>query len=421
MRRTAPWPALCLLAATACAVGDATGGRSVSVRDSAGISIAENSGPAVAEAEVVRDLVEEMRIGVVDGDERYLLHDVYALAEDAEGRIYVADNGSRSVRVYASDGTHLRDLGGPGSGPGEFPRMINLVWVDGDTVVAVDWQGRGRVNVYTPDGGLVTSIIPERGGPGDSLPRSMPRVGVPGRWIGSTFGDSTGTLALLADSTFELVTTILRFPIRPRYRSEGAEGSRDWPLFTVEPAMAIGPGPHITLHGGLPYEYRVHDMDGRLARIVRRDWDAVPVTETMEQRYRDLQGRFYDSLASEIGPRAREQQAEAVQRTERQLGLPRPDTVPPLGRLATGRDGSVWVQRRDLGDVALDQYRAMYSFFDNAPADASRWDVFDRDGRFVRAVELPARFLPFVVTLDTATGVYTDELGVQYVIRYRTD
>ena len=63
----------------------------------------------------------ELVIGsVLDGDPAYLFESVRALARDAEGRIYVADSGSRTVRVFDDGGTHVYSFGGRGEGPGEF-------------------------------------------------------------------------------------------------------------------------------------------------------------------------------------------------------------------------------------------------------------------------------------------------------------
>ena len=63
----------------------------------------------------------ELVIGaVLEGDPAYLFESVRALARDAEGRIYVADSGSRTVRVFDDGGTHVYSFGGRGEGPGEF-------------------------------------------------------------------------------------------------------------------------------------------------------------------------------------------------------------------------------------------------------------------------------------------------------------
>jgi hypothetical protein len=88
--------------------------------------------------------------------------------------------------------------------------------------------------------------------------------------------------------------------------------------------------------------------------------------------------------------------------------------------MAAGHDGSVWVERRDLGDVAVDQFRSMYGgLFDDGRPVPTLWDVFDGEGRYLGRVELPPRFRAFATTASTVTGVVRDDLDVEYVVRYR--
>ena len=69
----------------------------------------------------------ELAIGaILEGDPAYLFEDVRALARDAEGLIYVADSGSRTVRVFDHRGTHLYSFGGRGGGPWRIPDIAPL-------------------------------------------------------------------------------------------------------------------------------------------------------------------------------------------------------------------------------------------------------------------------------------------------------
>lgn len=96
--------------------------------------------PLVAGQEpLLRGEVDWVVGGVLDGDPAYLFDDVEALAQDAEGRVYVADSGSRTVRVFEHRGSHLYSIGGPGEGPGEF-RISRLCGL------AFDLDGRLWVN-----------------------------------------------------------------------------------------------------------------------------------------------------------------------------------------------------------------------------------------------------------------------------------
>ena len=47
------------------------------------------------------------------------------------------------------------------------------------------------------------------------------------------------------------------------------------------------------------------------------------------------------------------------------------------------------------------------------------WDVFDLDGHYLGAVEMPERFDPMLFTAEEICGVWRDELDVRYVMVLR--
>lgn len=65
-------------------------------------------------------LVEELRLGQVEGTGPEVFGDVHDVAVDEKGHIYVLDYGSKEVRVFDRDGRHLRNMARDGGGPGEF-------------------------------------------------------------------------------------------------------------------------------------------------------------------------------------------------------------------------------------------------------------------------------------------------------------
>lgn len=65
-------------------------------------------------------LVEELRLGQIDGTGPEVFGDVHDVAVDEKGHIYVLDYGSKEVRVFDREGRHLRNMARDGEGPGEF-------------------------------------------------------------------------------------------------------------------------------------------------------------------------------------------------------------------------------------------------------------------------------------------------------------
>ena len=109
-----------------------------------------SSGPPVLPVE------EEVRIGNLDED-FYFLTSVGDLAVTPDSQVLVLQQQERLIKVFDWDGRYLRQIGGPGSGPGEFvnPEAIGLMgdslWVrDGGTnaIHFLDLSGRESRRVY---------------------------------------------------------------------------------------------------------------------------------------------------------------------------------------------------------------------------------------------------------------------------------
>jgi hypothetical protein len=162
------------------------------------------------------------------------------------------------------------------------------------------------------------------------------------------------------------------------------------------------------------YRIDVFAPSGQLVRRIERDFEPVAVfprdVETLLDFVdgvlaRDSVLRTYSSyLATNIAARA-----------ERGYG----DALPPLGKILVGRNGSFWVERIDAPPPGLGD-------LDRLPARQplplpTRWDRFDREGRFLATVETPPRFYGMAVDGGEITGVEYDEFLVEYVVTYRAD
>lgn len=62
-----------------------------------------------------------------DETEEYIFGEVTSVAADSDGRIYVADRLTPSVRVFGSDGEFVAWIGREGEGPGEFTWPVDIL------------------------------------------------------------------------------------------------------------------------------------------------------------------------------------------------------------------------------------------------------------------------------------------------------
>ena len=91
-------------------------------------------------------------IGVQEGPDEYLLHDIEGAARLSDGGVAVAVRGSHQVRKYDSSGQHLWTQGRSGEGPGEYQGVMLLRGCTGDEAIATYDIYNRRVTKLDGDG-----------------------------------------------------------------------------------------------------------------------------------------------------------------------------------------------------------------------------------------------------------------------------
>lgn len=117
-----------------------------------------------------------LEVGVVEGDERYQLHDVADAARLADGRIAAANGSTSEIRVYDGDGSFLVATGGAGDGPGEWRNIAAVRVLAGDTLVVVDPR-LARVGLVHATTGAYLGELGDDRAP-DVLPRRRHHAGL---------------------------------------------------------------------------------------------------------------------------------------------------------------------------------------------------------------------------------------------------
>ncbi|MFV1988356.1 MAG: 6-bladed beta-propeller [Gemmatimonadota bacterium] len=126
--------------------------------------------PATDDVQSAVVLVEDLRIGSVDGPAEEQFGDVWGVLADDSGRIYVLDVQAQEVRVFDSQGRFSHVIGSRGEGPGEMTSAAGMSLApDGRLWV---WDVAGLFHVFEPDGTFVEShkrlirgrIVPWSGG-----------------------------------------------------------------------------------------------------------------------------------------------------------------------------------------------------------------------------------------------------------------
>lgn len=329
---------------------------------------------------------EELRIGSLDDPDLGFTR-IGAVAVDRDANVYVIEPAEREIRVYDPQGSLVRRIGRPGSGPGEFetPTAFGII---GDTLWANDIRNR-RITLFTLDGELITSFtttpIPIETIPGMNVMLTANGVARDGTltsgWMVALRPDSeapTDTVMIPVvrmDTTGAILDTIRHMPWAFPQRGTIMAGNREIPLpFTP----SAGPLEHAGPDGSIfavqrPFAGNAQEGVFTVTRI-------DPAGDTVYHlpfRYRP--GVYDDTVVSGI---IRPHAAMYAERTGTDVGvleaqlrqaLVLPPFQPGIAALESGQDGSLWLRTADDGGAL------------------AHWIILNPDGSARGVVDLPRR------------------------------
>lgn len=367
-------------------------------------------------------LVPELSIGALEGEDEYLLGSVESLAVASDGSIYLYDGQAKALRRYAADGTYLSTLGREGGGPGEYKQPDGGLAVLPDGRVLLRDPGNARINLYAPEGESLGSW-PIRGGWFTSTPLFVDTAGRAYHWMSlnpegaieerrhgllvlSPEGERLDSIAV-PESGFEAATI--------RAAGERVRIINNVPFAATE-EWTFSPLGYFVQGVSTRYAFDLHRPEGVLR--IERAVDPVPVH-----------------------PDERANEEERATFNMRQMvpdwrwnGPPIPDTKPAYGDLLAAKDGRIWVVVSLSGErIPADEMEDPHGAHDGSGGGRPmppprRWrtpaayDVFEPDGRYLGRVHAPddlSRYPTPVIEGDRVWAVRRDEMGVQYVVRYR--
>ncbi len=412
-------PVVPLIFATGCSSGEHSGGpgEAFSVRDSAGILIAENSAPQWTPATSWRISQEPfLVIGSRDaespGADFAGIIDVTGLNN---GRIVVADRGSLEIRVFDPSGMLLFSVGGQGEGPSEFVYLDRIGILRGDSIVAYDRVLLKHV-VFGPDGSLGRVVR-------DPPPNwnGLTNLRVTG-WLrdGSFIVNDEPRGSDLAPGTTVLERQWHHFDAEGHYVGEIAHLPYERRNEEQNP-IAFGPEGTVRIApAGLWYgfsdacDFLFYGPDG-LEKVFRRDCDRQPISSTDKERFR-RQGLEF-AYASTIARIPSDQHAHA--RAQLEATFARrvfADSFPAFASFLPAKDGHLWVEQYGSVEDLLDPQRDL-----GRGLILPDWTVFSPEGRWLGTLTVPSGLNIHEVGDDYVLGVWTDSLDIPYVVLHRIE
>ncbi len=340
----------------------------------------------------------DLRIGRLDGPDEYTFAGVRAAAPSGDTLLVVADGGANEIRLYGMDGSFVRAMGGPGSGPGEFQR-IGPIEVGQGLVSAWDYHHH-RVTTFRLDGELVRTVE-WRAPAGEGTPV-----------VAGFRHDGSGFARLMGGGGHETLMNRQEGPFR-----EPAAYAWFDPDGTGEVVYRDAGDERLVTRDDHGYQISAPPLGRRSLAALVGETLVVGITDSLKLVRVDSDGSVRPFVHQDVAPRpfsdddwaSYRDRAERARERRRELGMPageeidRPlhETYPVFTQIRAGSDGHVWVA-------------------ESAGHSGTSWPwwIFDGEGEPVgRFVSRPIQ----LESLDTARviGVERDELGVESVVVYR--
>lgn len=371
----------------------------VTVRDSAGITIIENHGdPGRAELHWKLGKTPAVDIGGGAASGPYRVVEATRLGD---GRIVVASAGTNALDLYAADGRHLRTIGRVGGGPGEFQALFWVGRLSGDSIAAWD-AAASRLSVFSPAGEFVRAVTPRSalgifpqaaGVFGDGRVLVAVRSNDVGN--GSGLWVQRGEVEYVALDAHGTVQPIGRFPGTEMLLSGGAAGGLLMrPLPFGRQTVAAARGSRVYVGTGDAFELRAYEPGRGLRMVVQAEHEPLRVTPADVRDYR----RTLVTLGAEGDARLRRQQEQMLEQA------PYPSQMPPFADLKVDADGNLWTRASSP-----------------PAAGEAHWTVFSPDGRARGVVVAPASLSIREIGHDWVLGTVLDDDQVEHVRVYRLE
>ena len=335
-------------------------------------------------------IVEAARIGT-DGEGPASFGQIYALAVDPAGRIYVLDGDAQEIRVFDSTGIWIRTIGRRGGGPGEFQQASGMVWDSAGRLWVVDQQN-ATYSILDTSGTLVESRRRS-----STTSSTIPWPGVITRtnklveWQSAGFDAApkllrldAGTLAI--EDSFALPAfTPEVFELRRKSGSNVSMMRMGVPFAPELVWWLDGDG---DLWFGVSDQYRIlrRSLAGDTMMVIDKPFTPIPVSNAAKDSMIKRM-EWFTSQGGEID----------------ESRIPHLQTA--FSSFVVDDRGYLWV--RPTG----------------GPAGRTPLDVFDPEGRYLGRVELPFKvgYSTPLIQGDQVYAITSDSMDIPYVVRARIE
>ena len=362
------------------------------------------------------ELVEEIRIGSLDGPAEYSFSDINSIAVSQSGSVYVDDTHPASIREFGPGGQFVRWIGREGEGPGEF-RSIAGVSVLPDGRLALWDRGARRITVYRTDGEYDETLRIEGVNPHYPFVDRSFLTDVEGNYYLRIFAGPSSFPPDMAGVGYGYARISPGGAVLDTLAAPEAPGSNGQPIVIHTRAGDRSPFPEEALDALSPFGYLVTGFNGTYAFSIV---DPVGTIQVEREGFQPV----------EVKPGERAEWRARVAHAERRSGgsfAEVPRRKPAYRDLWVDSDGRIWVHRYaeavqqdepipELWPEVLEGTEPPITW-----EEPSLYDVFAADGRLLRCVRVPDDSEVMASRGSLVWGISRGDLDEEYVVRWRIE
>lgn len=334
----------------------------------AGVQIVENRLKPQGSQQLI--LKKELTVGqLAEGGS--LFGNIAGVDMARDGRLFVLDGINRKLRIFDPAGKLLKELGRTGQGPGEWDTPFMVKLVSDNEIIVADAVNR-KVIYLDPQGNLTREI---------SYAQKMGLVKLQERngqyWAAEMGLEGNSIVYTIAryDAGFNRLAkfdTLLRpLPI----------GGNKINPFEMYFEFCLDSRGNLLYGLSSAYEIKCFDPEGKLFRIIRKEYKSQKITEKDKQE-------ILSQLPETAGVNVKEM-------------LFFPDHFPPFSAFLIDEADRLFVRTFEKGQVP-------HWYI---------WDVFDPEGKLIARAEMPENTL--LIREGKLGAVEKDEEDYQYLCLYR--
>jgi len=269
---------------------EAIGEEAVNVQSSDEVKIISNpKTPSPKDGVKIRIVFEEeLSIGVEEGDENYMFGNDVVFNTDEDGNFYVTDWDKKRIQKYNPEGKYLLTIGRLGQGPGEFQNISKVKFDKNNNIYVTDIVSR-RISFFNKEGRFLRQITSPV-----NLSHNLYIISKglfifrQSEYLDYPSGISERiTIMGIFDDKFNLLAEIHKEneevkPPSGRDEESMAQAQADViskAAFKPRISYTMNKNDHIYFGDSKKYEIKVYNPEGKLVRIIQREYDPIKVSK----------------------------------------------------------------------------------------------------------------------------------------------